>query len=93
MNVNAIRSDGIYAKIMKAPFDKKDDIYRYEMMMPFEKKLACYSIPLKATTQNGYDVIMASGMLGHIMPTKVDETQRDNIESISSDSLWLECKQ
>lgn len=93
MNVNAIRSDGIYAKIMKAPFDKKDDIYRYEMMMPFEKKLACYSIPLKATTPNGYDVIMASGMLGHIMPTKVDETQRDNIERISSDSLWIDCKQ
>ena len=93
MNVNAIRSDGIYAKIMKAPFDKKDDIYRYEMMMPFEKKLACYSIPLKATTPNGYDVIMASGMLGHIVPTKVDETQRDNIERISSDSLWIDCKQ
>ena len=93
MNVNAIRSDGIYAKIMKAPFDKKDNIYRYEMMMPFEKKLACYSIPLKATTPNGYDVIMASGMLGHIVPTKVDETQRDNIECISSDSLWIDCKQ
>ena len=93
MNVNVIRSDGIYAKIMKAPFDKKDDIYRYEMMMPFEKKLACYSIPLKATTPNGYDVIMASGMLGHIVPTKVDETQRDNIARISSDSLWIDCKQ
>lgn len=38
MNVNFIRSDGIYAKIMKAPLDKKDDIYRYELMMPFEKK-------------------------------------------------------
>ena len=93
MNVNVIRSDGIYAKIMKAPFDKKDDIYRYEMMMPFEKKLACYSIPLKATTPNGYDVIMASAMLGHIVPTKVDETQRDNIARISSDSLWIDCKQ
>ena len=43
MNVNAIRSDGIYAKIMKAPLDKKDDIYRYEIMMPFEKKLASSS--------------------------------------------------
>ena len=29
MNVNFIRSDGIYAKIMKAPLDKKEDIYRY----------------------------------------------------------------
>ena len=32
-------------------------------------------------------------MLGHIAPTKVDETQRDNIERISSDRLWSECKQ
>ena len=43
MNVNEIRSDVIYAKIMKAPFEKKDDIYRYEIMMPFEKKLASSS--------------------------------------------------
>ena len=93
MNVNFIRSDGIYAKIMKAPLDKKEDIYRYELMMPFEKKWACYSVPMKAATPNGYDVIMASGMLGHIAPTKVDETQRDNIERISSDRLWSECKQ
>lgn len=93
MNVNFVRSDAIYAKIMKAPFDKKDDIYRYELMMPFEKKWACYSVPMKAATPNGYDVIMASGMLGHIPPMKVDETQRDSIERISSDRLWFECKQ
>lgn len=55
--------------------------------------MACYSVPMKAATPNGYDVIMASGMLGHIVPTKVDETQRDNIERISSDRLWSECKQ
>ena len=41
MNVNAIRSDGIYEKIMLAPDDKKNDIYRYELMMPFEKKWDC----------------------------------------------------
>ena len=51
MNVNFIRSDGIYAKIMKAPLDKKDDIYRYELMMPFEKKWACYSVPMKAAIE------------------------------------------
>jgi len=60
MKVIPIRSDGIYKKIMKAPSEKKNDIYRYEMMMPFEKKWACYSVPMKATTPNGYDVIMAS---------------------------------
>lgn len=93
MKVTPVRSDGVYAKIMEAPFDKKNDIYRYELMMPFEKKWACYSVPMKAATPNGYDVIMASGMLGHIAPTKVDETQRENIERISSDVLWSACEQ
>lgn len=93
MKVTFVRSDGIYSKIMKAPFDKKNDIYRYELMMPFEKKWACYGVPMKAATPHGYDVIMASEMLGHIPPTKVDETQQDNIECISSDSLWSDCKQ
>lgn len=37
MKVSAVRSDGIYKKIMDAPFDKKNDMYRYELMMPFEK--------------------------------------------------------
>ena len=93
MKVTSVRSDGVYAKILEAPFEKKNDIYRYELMMPFEKKWACYSVPMKAATPNGYDVIMASGMLGHIAPTKVDETQRENIERISSDVLWSACEQ
>ncbi|HFD1594395.1 TPA: hypothetical protein QFI12_000797 [Enterococcus faecium] len=63
MNVKAIRSDGVYAKIMSAPAENKNDIYRYELMMPFEKKWACYNVPMKAATPNGYDVIMASDML------------------------------
>jgi uncharacterized protein YjaZ len=39
-----------------------------------------------------YDVIMASDMLGHIAPTKVDETQKHNIDLISNDTLWKECE-
>lgn len=92
MNVIAIRSDSIYAKIMSAPTEKKNDIYRYELMMPFEKKWACYSVPMKAATPNGYDVIIASGMLGHIAPTKVDGAQKANIEMISDDKLWSVCR-
>ena len=37
LKVQAVRSDGIYRKIMEAPVSKKNDIYRYEMMKPFEK--------------------------------------------------------
>lgn len=93
MKVIPVRSDGAYLKIMNAPFDKKNDVYRYELMMPFEKKWACYSVPMKAAEPNGYDVIMASGMLGYIAPTKVDESQRGNIDRISSDMLWTACEQ
>ena len=57
MKISAIRSDKVYSKIMNAPLDKKNDIYRYELMKPFEKKWACYSVPMKALTPNGYDVI------------------------------------
>ena len=56
MKISAIRSDKVYSKIMSAPLDKKNDIYRYELMKPFEKKWACYSVPMKALTPNGYDV-------------------------------------
>jgi len=92
MKVTAVRSDGIYAKIMAAPSKKKNDIYRYELMMPFEKKWACYRVPMKAATENGYDVIMASEMLGHLAPTKVDDTQKDNIQRLSSDLFWDTCQ-
>ena len=92
MNVNAIRSDGIYEKIMLASDDKKDDIYRYELMMPFERKWACYNVPMRAKVPGGYDVIMASSRLVHIEPTKVDETQKRNILLISDDALWEKCE-
>jgi len=92
MKVTAVRSDSIYAKIMNAPFEKKNDIYCYEMMMPFKKKWDIYNVPMKAPTENGYDVIMASGMLGHLAPTKVDASQESNIQMLASESMWAECQ-
>ena len=50
MKITAIRSDGVYSKIMGAPQEKKNDIYRYELMMSFQKKWDCYGIPMKAHT-------------------------------------------
>ena len=93
MKVKYIRSDGVYQKIANASIEKKNDIYRYELMMPFKKKWDCYSVPMKASTPNGYDVIMASSMLGLIAPSKVDKSQQKNIEQISSDLLWTACQQ
>ena len=92
MKVSAIRSDEVYSKIMSASPDRKNDIYRYELMMPFERKWACYNVPIKAKTPGGYDVVRASGLLGHIAPTKVDDTQKQNIQLISDDALWKKCE-
>ena len=41
---------------------------------------------MKALTPNGYDVIMASEMLGHIAPTAVDQKQQNNIKLISDNT-------
>lgn len=92
VKVKAVRSDVVYKKIAAAAMEKKNDIYRHELMMPFKGKWDCYNVPMKAATENGYDVIMASGMLGHIAPTRVDSSQEKNIEMISSDLLWAECQ-
>lgn len=92
MKVSAIRSDNVYSKIMSAPSDRKNDIYRYELMMPFERKWACYNIPMKAKAPGGYDVIRAGRCFGLIAPTKVDETQKQNIQMISDDTLWENCE-
>ena len=93
MKLSYVRSDAIYKKIMDAPVEKKNDIYRYELMMPFKGKWDCYQIHMKAATPNSYDIIMASNMLGLISPTKVDQSQKANIESLSSDWLWDSCEQ
>lgn len=93
MRVRCARSDEIYRKIVEAPTEKKNDIYRYELMAPFRGKWDCYGVPIKAAVPNGYDVIMASSMLGHMAPTKVDGSQKTNIQAIASDSLWHLCEE
>lgn len=90
--VKSVRSDSIYKNIMEAPAEKKDDIYRYELMQPFEKKLAVYHCPLKANQPNGYDVIMASGMMGYLLPQKVDASSEADITLLGNNDFWNRCQ-
>ncbi|EOH91882.1 DUF2268 domain-containing protein [Enterococcus pallens] len=92
MNIRGIRSDHVYQKMIAASIEKRNDIYRYELMKPFEKKLEIYRIPLKAKQENGYDVIMASTMLGYLAPEKIDESQQDNVALLSQDNFWQTCQ-
>lgn len=92
MEIKVVRSDEIYKKIQVAPLNKKCDIYRYEMMKPFEKKWECYHIPLKSNVKNGYDVVMASTMLGYLSPNEVDERLKEAIDLLAKDSFWKQCQ-
>ena len=71
--------------------DKKDDIYRYEFMQQFEKKWDMYHCPLKSKQPGGYDVVMASGMLGYLLPQKIGKKEEAYIEELADDKLWAAC--
>lgn len=92
MQVELIRTDKIYKKMMDSPIEKREDIYRYEMMKPFEHKWACIHVPIKATQPGGYDVVMASSMLGFMPPKQVDAGQQEAIDRISDNQLWKACE-
>ena len=93
IKVEALRSDGIYKKIREAPLEKKNDIYRYELMKPFEKKWDCYNVPIKAAKPHGYDVIMASGMLGYLLPEKIDERLSESISLLNDSRFCNNCRE
>lgn len=89
--VKAVRSDDIYRKILNASMDKKDDIYRYEFMQQFEKKWEMYHCPLKAKQPGGYDVVMASGMLGYLLPQKIGKKEEAYIDELADEKMWDAC--
>lgn len=92
MNIIEVRSDEVYKKIMNAPIEKKENIYRYEMMKPFEFKWKCINVPIKSKQEGGFDVIMASEMLGFLPPKFIDLTQEEKINILSNNSIWNTCK-
>lgn len=93
MNITLLRSDEIYRRMMRSPLEKREDIFRYEMMKPFEFKWSCIHVPIKSSQPGGYDVVMASKMLGYLPPAEVDESQEECLHLISDDQLWRTCKQ
>lgn len=91
--VRALRSEAPYARMMTAPADKRADIYRHELMAPLKAKWDCYHVPLHPAQPGGYDVVMASEMLGILPPVRVDERWGSAVECLSDDNLWLACSQ
>lgn len=88
--IEIVKSDEIYRKIANASLEKKDDIYRYDFMKKFEKKWDMYHCPLKAKQSGGYDVVMASGMLGYLLPQKIGDTEQKYIAELADEKLWTD---
>ncbi|HHT7202320.1 DUF2268 domain-containing protein [Bacillus cereus group sp. TH204-1LC] len=69
-----------YEKLFSMEEDK-ENYYRYSMMKPFEKMWNMINVPLKAKKPNGYDVIMATDMLGYLNVSET-ETGRQALENL-----------
>lgn len=91
--VRALRTGEAYVRMMTAPADKRADIYRHELMAPLKAKWDCYHVPLRPTQPGGYDVVMASEMLGILPPACVDESWIDAVELLADDDLWRTSRQ
>src|SRR5690625_3846178 len=69
-----------YDKLFSMEEDK-ENFYRYSMMNPSEKVWNKTTVPLKAKQPNGYDVIMATNMLGYLTVSDA-QTGRQALESL-----------
>ncbi|MEJ8778411.1 DUF2268 domain-containing protein [Pseudogracilibacillus sp. ICA-222130] len=70
-----------YEKLFSMKEDK-ENFYRYSMMKPFEKMWNMINVPLKAKQPSGYDVIMATDMLGYLNVSDT-ETGRRALENLN----------
>ncbi|QDX94450.1 hypothetical protein EEL32_00980 [Brevibacillus laterosporus] len=66
--------------------EEREDFFRYSMMKPFEKMWNTINVPLKAKQPGGYDVIMATNMLGYLSVTDTEIGKRalENLKEIQA---------
>ncbi|EOP58013.1 MULTISPECIES: DUF2268 domain-containing protein [Bacillus cereus group] len=92
MNIKSLRSDKIYRKISQAPKEEKVKLYRQEMLAPFMGKWEIQHVPFKAEEPNGFDVITLNNIM-NISPNQITNEITPELELISADSFWSECKE
>ncbi|MDM8100716.1 MULTISPECIES: DUF2268 domain-containing protein [Oceanobacillus] len=92
MNINILRSDKIYKKVIASPPEEKTELYRREMLGPYKKKWEIQQIPFHAEEENGFDVMTINNM-AHLSPEMITTEVESDMKQISSDALWGELKQ
>lgn len=72
-----------YETLLSLPLEKRENFFRYTMMKPFEGMWNTINVPLKAKQKNGYDVMMATQMLGYL-DIKESDTVRKALNDLKA---------
>ncbi|MTT31480.1 hypothetical protein GMB86_05530 [Terrilactibacillus sp. BCM23-1] len=71
-----------YDKLFSMVEEERENYFRYSMMKQFEEMWNTISVPLVAKQPNGYDVVMATQMLGYlnVMETETGKIALENLK-------------
>ncbi len=77
MNYKIIDTISQYEGLLKIHSKtEKEHFFRYTMMQPLKQMWELLSVPLKAKAEGGYDVVMATNMLGYIDVSASNEIEK-----------------
>lgn len=77
----------LLSQMYSMPTDERKFFFRQQLMMPFERMWTTINVPMIAKKPNGYDVLMATEMLGLLKPDD-DEKFRIGIEALRNARAW-----
>ncbi len=88
VRINLINSLDFYDKCLLGKVSENS--FRYELMQPMKTMWDYLNVPLKAAEPNGYDVVMASEMLGIWTPRKSIQQVKDNLPELIESRIFEE---
>lgn len=89
--VKLVDSLSFYERCLHSQVDENS--FRYEIMQPFEEMWRYLSVPLVPKTPGGYDVVMASEMLGIWTPRKEIELIKSKVTSLKDTNIFSQYNQ
>lgn len=89
--VKLVDSLSFYERCLHSQVDENS--FRYEIMKPFEEMWRYLSVPLVPKTPGGYDVVMASEMLGIWTPRKEIELIKSKVTPLKDTNIFSQYNQ
>lgn len=89
--VTVIDSLSFYEGCLQEQVD--ENAFRYEIMQPLEGMWQYLNAPLTPKTPGGYDVVMASEMLGIWTPRKTTTLIESKVALLKETEIFAECRQ